>query len=155
MSGEFSVDQSGRVVFPGIGEVNALNETPESLHTSLLAQYQVFLRNPSIEIFVLRRVQVRGSVRAAGLFTVDLTTSISDVIALAGGAAPDGSRDKVRLFRGNQMIETNLDGRTTIGESIIQSGDQLFIPQRSWFSRNSGVIAGGTLSVIVALILRR
>ncbi|RMH12679.1 MAG: hypothetical protein D6701_13220 [Gemmatimonadetes bacterium] len=155
MSGEFPVDEGGVAVFPRIGEVTVVNETPESLEAKLVAQYSVFLRNPNIEVTVLRRVQVRGAVRNPGLYTVDPTVTVADVIALAGGAAPNGEQDKVRIIRGGRVLEARLSGSETLGEALIQSGDQLFVPERSWFTRNSGVIAaavGGVISLIAIII---
>jgi len=155
MSGEFLVDEGGVAVFPRIGEIAVINETPESLEARLVAQYSVFLRNPNIEVTVLRRVQVRGAVRNPGLYTVDPTVTVADVIALAGGAAPNGAQDKVRIIRGGRVLEAELAGSQTLGEAFIQSGDQLFVPERSWFTRNSGVIAaavGGVISLIAIII---
>ena len=35
----------------------------------------------------------------------------------------------------------------------IRSGDQLYVPQRSWFSRNQGFVIG-TLTGVAALVIR-
>ena len=49
-----------------------------------------------------------------------------------------------------------LNANTTIAESPIGSGDQIFVPERSWFSRNTGLVATGitaTVSVILAILI--
>jgi hypothetical protein len=38
-----------------------------------------------------------------------------------------------------------------VGESPLRSGDQLFVPERSWLSRNPGVVMGG-ISATATLI---
>ena len=42
------------------------------------------------------------------------------------------------------------------GELALRSGDQLVVPQRSWVSRNPGIIIGaiGTVTSIVWLVSR-
>ena len=50
------------------------------------------------------------------------------------------------------------DGQTaTIGDSPIRSGDQIFIPERSWLRRNSGAagaMIAGVISLTIALFVR-
>ena len=158
MSGEYQVDEGGLVVFPRIGEYRVLEDTPTSLEATLLQDHLRYLRNPTIEITILRRVQVRGAVRNPGLYTVDPTITLSDMIAVAGGATPVGDPNKIELFRDGVKLTTVLDANTTIAESPIRSGDQIFVPERSWFSRNSGIAAAGItgiVSVIVAIVITR
>lgn len=157
MSGEFPVDESGTVVFPRVGEYSVLNDTPESLSERLQADYRQYLLNPSIEVTVLRRVRVIGAVNNPGLIQVDPTITIADALALAGGATTIGDADKVRIIRGTDQIAVDISQSTRIGDSPIQSGDQIYVPERSWVSRNSGIVAAaisGTVSLVIALFLR-
>jgi len=157
MSGDFPVDEAGVVVFPRVGEYAVLDDTTETLQARLLADYQRYLRNPSIEIMVLRRVRIIGAVTSPGLHLVDATVSIADALALAGGATPIGDPDNIRIIRGDQEIAVDVSQTTKLGESLIRSGDQIFVPERSWMSRNSGVVAAaitGTISLVIALFIR-
>lgn len=157
MSGQFVVDEAGSVVFPRVGEYRVLDDTPESLTERLLADFRQYLRNPSIEITVLRRVRVIGSVTNPGLFLLDPTVTVADALAEAGGATPVGDPDKVRIIRNGEDIAVDVTGDTRIGDSPIRSGDQIFVPERSWLSRNSGVVAAtitGTVSLVIALFIR-
>src|SRR2546423_10596685 len=63
LSGEFPVDENGIVTFPKIGALDVLKESPESLKETLLAKYDAFLRNPSVEVTLLRRINVLGAVQ--------------------------------------------------------------------------------------------
>jgi protein involved in polysaccharide export with SLBB domain len=152
MSGEYIVDEAGTVVFPRVGEYNVLGDTNASLQGRLLADYQQYLRNPSIDIIVLRRIGIIGSVNQPGLKLVDPTVTISDALALAGGATPLGDPNKIRILRDGQEIAVEVGADTRLSDSPIRSGDQLFVPERSWISRNSGVVATG-ISASVALII--
>ncbi|HUP88862.1 MAG TPA: polysaccharide biosynthesis/export family protein, partial [Longimicrobiales bacterium] len=156
MSGDFVVPESGVVVFPRIGERKVTGRALRELKAEMLTDYQKYLRNPSIEITFLRRVNVLGAVKKPGVFPVDPTMTISNVLALAGGTSEGGKPDEVQLFRDGQKLVTRITERTRISELPLQSGDQLFVPERSWAARNTGVIAAvisGAVSVAIAIIV--
>jgi polysaccharide export outer membrane protein len=157
LSGDFQVSAQGRVVLPKLGEMNVAGVTPDSLHTVLVQNYSRVLRDPAIEITVLRRVNVFGAVRNPGLYPMDPTMTVADAVALAGGATSDGKMDKVELRRDGQTLMVDLGTRTRLATTPIQSGDQLFVPQKSWISRNTGLVAAGITAmttVVVALLVR-
>ena len=99
LSGEFTVDEGGDVVLPKIGRVNVNGVPPEVLEQQLIESYQKFLIHSSIEVRLLRRVQVLGAVREPGLYPVDATMTISDALALAGGTTSEGNPRRVELVR--------------------------------------------------------
>jgi protein involved in polysaccharide export with SLBB domain len=109
-----------------------------------------------VEVTVLRRVAIYGAVLNPGLYPVDPTMTVQDALALAGGAAPDGKRDRVELLRGDRRIDTDLAGGTTLDQLQLESGDQLYVPQRSWLSRNTGLIGSfiGATAAIIAVVAR-
>jgi polysaccharide export outer membrane protein len=157
MSGDYPVDATGTVVFPRVGDYHVLDDTAETLRSRLLTDYQVYLRNPSIEITVLRRIRIIGAVNDPGLHLVGPTITVADALALAGGPTPIGDPDQVRILREGEQVAVDIHQNTLIGESPIRSGDQLLVPERSWVSRNAQVVAAvitGTVSIFVAFILR-
>jgi len=158
MSGEFTVDEAGMVVFPRVGEYFVLDDTPETLEARLIADFRRYLINPSIEVTILRRVRIVGAVNNPGLFPVDPTVTVGDALALAGGPTLNGDPNKVRIIRNGEEIAVNLRADTRLTDSAIQSGDQLYVPERSWISRNSNVVAtsiAASVSLIIALFIRR
>lgn len=157
LSGDFSVDPAGAVNFPKLGEVQVAGESPEALKQTLVRRYQEYLRNPSIDVVVLKRVNVLGAVKNPGLYPVDATMTLADAVALAGGATPDGNRREVRLIRDGAEIAARLDDRVRIADLPLRSGDQLFVPERRWVSRNPGIIAASIsalASIVIAIALR-
>lgn len=157
MSGEFLVDEAGMVVFPRVGEYRVLDDTPETLTARLVTDYRQYLVNPSIEVTVLRRVRIVGAVNNPGLYPVDPTVTVADALALAGGATLAGDPDKIRIIRDGIEVAVDIRANLRIADSPIQSGDQIYVPERSWVSRNSGVVAAaitGTVSLIIALFIR-
>ncbi len=157
MSGDFVVDEAGLVVFARVGEYSVLVETPSSLEARLIADYGRFLRDPNINVTVLRRIIVRGAVNDPGLKQVDPTITIAAALALAGGATSLGDQNKIRILRDGQEIEADVTLDTRLADSIIRSGDQIFVPQRSWISRNTGIVAtsiSGSIALVIALFIR-
>ncbi len=142
-SGDFPIDENGTAVFPRLGPMPVASYTVDSLKRTLLAGYAAYLVNPSIEVTALHRVNVLGAVRSPGLYQVDATMTVADALALAGGVASDGRSDRVELVRDGARLPANLEARTRLADTPIRSGDQLFVAQRSWLSRNVGLVAAG------------
>ncbi len=94
LSGDFQVDEQGTVVLPKIGALSIKEMPAASLKTMLVDKYSTYLRDPAIDVTVLRRVNVLGAVKNPGLYPVDATMTVADVFALAGGVGPDGNPDK-------------------------------------------------------------
>jgi polysaccharide export outer membrane protein len=152
LSGDFQVDERGDVVFPRLGPMRVSHLGADSLKNLLVLTYATYLRDPSIEVSLLRRVNVQGAVRNPGLYQVDQTQTIADVLAQAGGATPDGKPDRVELLRDGVRTGIRLQKDTRLFGSAVHSGDQLWVPQRSWFSRNSGPLIGAGITATVVII---
>lgn len=158
LSGEFFVDVHGVVVLPRIGPLRVTDDSPERLKERLVGDYSRYLAHPSIDVTVVRQVQVLGAVRNPGLYSAEPTMSVSDVLALAGGITAEGKRNQVRLVRHGNVIIGKVVGRTTVGDLAIQSGDQLYVPERSWFSRNPGAVTAvltTAVGVVLSILLTR
>jgi len=158
-SGDFAVDARGRVTLPVLGEMAVQGRSAEAVSESLKTAFRRYLTNPSIEINVQRRIAVLGEVARPGLILADATISIGELVALAGGVTQLGNQRKIQLVRNNQVIISELGPGTILQRSPVQSGDQVFVPQRSWLSRNGQIFIYSAVSItgsiIVALLVRR
>jgi polysaccharide export outer membrane protein len=154
LSGEFPINEDGIAVLPRLGPTRVAGESPQQLQIRLVKQYERYLQQTSIEVTLLRRIQVLGAVRNPGLHPVDATMTVSDVLALAGGTTPQGDPDRIQVIRAGQRIDARLSTNARIVDSAIESGDQIFVPERNWFSRNSAVIAAGLTSLVITLFRR-
>ncbi len=157
LSDTVQVDNAGIAVFPKLGPIKVTDIRPDSLERLLVHDYSRYLQNPSIKVTVLRRITIWGAVMRPGAYPVDLTMTITDALALAGGATPEGKSDKVELRRGSVRRVVDLSGESQrVGDLSLRSGDQLVVPQRSWVSRNPGLImaAIGTVTSVVWLVAR-
>ena len=158
MSGELPVGADGMVVFPQIGPVPVTGESTTTLRAKLLEEYSKTLRNPSVDIQFLKRIAVFGAVNKADLLLVDETMTIADLIALAGGTTPEGASDRIEILRDGERLQWSLSQGTRLRELAIMSGDQVYVPERRFISRNPGIIAAilsGVISVAVAIIATR
>lgn len=156
LSGEFDVAGDGVVVFPKVGRVDVRQITTDSLTALLLAGYAGSLRDPSVEVTVLRRVTVQGSVRAPGLYYVDPTITVSGALAMAGGISSDGNRNRIDLLRGSDSRPIRLGRESLLTDTSLQSGDRLMVQERSWLARNTGFVSAGltAAAVVFAALIR-
>ena len=156
LSGDFQVDEHGVAVFPKIGPTQVLSITPDSLKRELVTTYAQYLRDPAIEVTFLRRVSVLGAVKNPGLYPVDPTMNVQDAVAMAGGPLPNGRPRQFKVRRNGQEVTVDFGEDTPIGRTPIRSGDEIFVPERSWLSRNSALVVGacitGTAIVVSAFI---
>lgn len=143
LSDTLQVDNAGVVVFAKLGPMRVTGMQPDSLERLLVQRYSQYLQNPSIRVTVLRRITIWGAVARPGQYPVDLTMSITDALAVAGGPSAEGKTNKVELRRGSERRRIDLSGDTRVGAVALRSGDQLFVPQKSWANRNTGLILGG------------
>jgi protein involved in polysaccharide export with SLBB domain len=157
-SGDFEVQPSGQAILPRLGAIDVSSMSPDSLTRFLVDSLGRFLRNPSIQVNLLRRIRILGAVKNPGLYPVDPSITVVDALALAGGATSEGKPDRVVLRREGEKINVSLNKNTRLGDTPMRTGDQLFVPQRGWVSRNSTLVVAGlstATTVIVALLLRQ
>ena len=151
LSGDFVVDETGTVVLPKVGPLVVSGETPVTLRARLIATYTAYVNHSSIAVTLLRRVQVLGAVRNPGLYTADPTMTLSDVLAQAGGVTPHGNARTIQLIpRGGAPV--SVSPQAFVAQLPVRSGDQLFVPERSWFVRYPTLTAAALTAVTTLAI---
>lgn len=155
MSGDFLVNEAGIAVLPEIGPMEVTRGPADKVEASIIRELSTYLNHPSIDVALLRRVQVAGAVEKPGLYHIDPTMTIGDAIALAG-VSGSGRTDKVEILRAGQKLPGSVSGRSYISQTPVRSGDQLYVPERSWISRNPGVILAflSTITVLIYTVRR-
>lgn len=153
MSGEFVVDESGYVSLPLVGYRQVTGRPAETVKRQLVEEYGRQLRNQTAQITMLHRVRVLGAVGQPGLYFADATMSLGDLVAEAGGVAPEGDEGDVRIQRAGRVYRTRLD--RGFGEVPIQSGDVIFVDRQSWLERNASVVIGALVSAVTIVVTRR
>ena len=151
LNGQYTIDERGTASLPLLGERTLTGRPAGQVKDELVAEFYERTRNQSIQVVYLRRVRVLGEVQSPGLHLIDPTMTFDDAIAVAGGATNEGDLQNVALVRDGQEIVEGLDVRSTVAASVY-SGDQIYVPKTSWFSRNAAVLIGATISAIGLIV---
>jgi polysaccharide export outer membrane protein len=142
-SGQFQVDEEGKLHYPVLGTIQTGGITVAALRDTLRIGLERLFTNPFITVTPLFRVAVLGHVRNPGLYTVDPTLSVLDVVALAGGPGPSANMDKLTVYRGGAATQMSLEDAVLHGQTLqnmgVRSGDEIMVP-RQWFAREDWVI---------------
>jgi protein involved in polysaccharide export with SLBB domain len=151
LSGEFLVAVDGTVTLPLLGRMRLVDIPVELIRDTLIAQYRVTLRNPSINVTPIRRVSVLGEVQKPGLYGADPTLSLAGVVALAGGSTANGNLNRIRIIRDGRVYREQVGAGETLSGADIRSGDQIVVEQRSWFARNTVFLVSAGLSLATSI----
>ena len=151
------VDERGEINLRHVGSIGVLAFDYDRLRDTLRARYATFLRSPVIDVIAFRRVTVNGAVGKPDVYMIDQTSTIRDVIARAGGIAPNGDAHKVAILRGAERIPAqNWDKPDAVAEPL-RSGDVILVGRRPWWVENLGVVTGvaGVAASIAFTLLRK
>jgi protein involved in polysaccharide export with SLBB domain len=152
LSGEFLVNEDGNVTLPLLGSRNVTSVSFREVRERLMDEYRAELRNPSINLTPLRRINVLGEVSRAGLYAVDPTITLAGAVALAGGPTSLGDLNKIRVMRDGQVVEERAGSGETLSSVGIQSGDQIYVDRRSWMDRNSAALLSTGVSLVGSVV---
>jgi polysaccharide export outer membrane protein len=141
LSDEVLVNSRGDIVLARLGTIHVASIAVGALQDTLRARYATFLRNPDVSVAVLRRVIVNGDVGRPNVYYVDVASTLRDVIAQAGGITENGNPDRVAIIRNGESIPVPNWRDDVSRASDLRSGDQIFVPKRSWLYRNMFSIA--------------
>lgn len=138
---EVRISEQGSIVFPLVGELAVGGQTAIAAGNRIaqLLKRGNFIKDPQVNVTVTqirsRQVSVLGSVARPGRYVLDDTTStLIDVLALAGGIAPDGD-DTVVLVTERDGAAKRLEINVP---EMIARGD---------LSANIGIRGGDTILV--------
>jgi polysaccharide export outer membrane protein len=152
-SDAFPVDPSGDVVLPRIGRMRVAGMMPSALEDSVRIRLATYLREPNVDLIVLRRVAVLGSVKKPDVLFVEPVTTLQDVIAQAGGLSEDGDVNRIEILRGGERVPV---GRwrdvASRPATDIRSGDQIVVGRKNWLSRNA-LAAVSSIAVAASVLL--
>ncbi len=157
LSDTVTVDDRGEINLRHVGAIGVLSFDYDRLRDTLRARYSTFLRSPVIDVIAFRRVTVNGAVSKPDIYMIDQTSTIRDVIARAGGVAPNGDVHRVEILRGAERIPAqNWDKPDAVVEQL-RSGDVVLVGRRPWWVENLGVMTGvaGVVASIAFTLLRK
>lgn len=135
LSAEVTVNERGEATFPKLGTIRVTDHSIASLQDTLLARYAEFLREPELEVAVLRRVVVNGEVRMPNVYMVDGSSTVREVIAMAGGILETGNRANVSIMRDGERIRVK-NWEEGGAATDLRSGDQVTVGRKNWLVMN-------------------
>lgn len=156
MSDTFHVGERGEVVLPKLGPVEVEGMMPLTVGDRIRQSYDEYLRNPAVDVTVLRRIGVLGEVREPTVYWLDVTMSVRDAIAMAGGVTPEGDQDDITLVREGRRLELDVEESAALVDAGLRSGDQIVVGRKNWFRLNAPyVISSGIslLSLVTSIVL--
>jgi polysaccharide export outer membrane protein len=126
-SDEFTVDVDGAIPLPRLGPVRVAGLTLGPLQDTVRVRFAEYLRDPVVTVTVLRRVGLQGEVRAPGLYFVEPTTTLRDVITLGGGLTEAADASQVDVVREGQQLSLTGRGGTRASVGDLRSGDAIVV----------------------------
>jgi len=159
LSGEVVVGADGKLKHPLYKSVVVGGVPLSVVEQRLATEIGTYESNPQFVLEPLLRVTVAGEVRQPSLYSLAPETTISQAVALAGGAGERGRLDQVRVVRGGRELLVDLtrpDARWATAS--IQSGDQIVVGRRRDTLRDFvGPVAAliGAAAAISNILIRR
>ena len=131
LTGEFRVNDSGKIAMPLLGSVPAAGKTPEQLQTTIAGDLEsrnlLHKPNVSVEITDYRPVFVLGEVNRPGEYPYKPGMTFLSAVSTAGGFSYRAVTDEASIVR-------NTGGTTAEGtvtrRSLIQPGDVITVFER-------------------------
>ena len=152
LTGEFVIGHDGRVLLPLVGTVPAADRPFPDVERDLLAAFNRELVKPVIRVTPLVRVSVQGEVRQPGLFLIDPTFTVSDVLARAGGPTTSANTKKIVIRRASGVVLAEFKVDSPPLDMRMNSGDQIFVDKWSRSSEYMGILLGSVASIGAALV---
>lgn len=143
---ETRIDEQGKINYPLIGEVSVAGETASDAQKRIANALEQggFLKKPQVNLLVKeyrsKKVSVLGQVNKPGSYSLQTNSTVSDLLAQAGGMTIDGS-DELTLIRSRAgkpehvKIDTRSlfqEGRFDLNQPV-DDGDIIFVPRASVF----------------------
>ena len=157
-SGSFKVDETGKIPYPVLGEIDTRGKTMAQIRDEIRAALAQIFNAPFVTVTPQFNIAVLGEVRNPGLFPVDPTQTVLDIVAMAGGPNSNGNINKIRLLRGGQTLDLRLErdrvGALTLQEVGLRSGDQIMVARRGFTGDDLRMLLGVLqLALSVAILI--
>lgn len=154
LNGDYPISPEGTIIMPLVGELKVKGLTVYELMQTIQTKLKDYMENPLVYVYPLIRVTLQGAFIRPGAYRVPPTSSLWDVIALAGGPRGDCDLENLQVERGGKVILERLLNSFEKGYSIedigIESGDQIMAPSRSRLSVGTII---GFVNLIMTLTL--
>jgi polysaccharide export outer membrane protein len=146
-----TVDASGSIIIPQVGPVQVSRIPIGQLRDTIRSRLAKYIREPEVDVQVLRRVTVNGAVLRPDIYFMDVSATLRDAVARAGGITEAGARGKVSVIRDGVEVRVKNWETDASDASVLRSGDQVLVGRRSWIEMN--ILPLASLSLATASFL--
>jgi polysaccharide export outer membrane protein len=145
------VNADGRFFFPYAGSVLAAGRTVDQIRDDLIAGLKRVIKQPQVDVSVMQyrgqRVHIAGEVRTPGIQPInDVPPDLTEMLARAGGFAPEADLSSVSITRGKRTVRVDLQALYYQGDMRsnvrLEPGDVVNVPER----RNNRVFVTGEVT---------
>lgn len=156
----FLVDQSGNIIFQGIGPLHVEGLTRGQLSDTLSTRLAKFLTNPYCTVrFLNNRFTMLGEVSKPGMYTIPgERLNILEAIGLAGELTYYGRRDNVLIIRENngkrEFARLDLTKPEIMGSPYfyLQQNDMVIVEQNKKKAAASDQVATRNISIAATIV---
>ncbi|WP_124703945.1 polysaccharide export protein EpsE [Sulfuriferula multivorans] len=140
------VNESGAISFPLIGDVHVAGETATTAQNRIAEKLLKggFVKNPQVNLIVTqyrsKQVSVLGQVNRPGKYPLENTSTLTDILAQAGGINPAGADTLVLIHKQTGKAEymnidtlaLYLDGKANLDMPVADE-DIIYVPRAPLF----------------------
>jgi polysaccharide export outer membrane protein len=140
MSGDVVVRPDGKISLPLINDVQAAGLTPEQLRSAIETAAGRFIEDPNAAVIVKeiksRKVFITGQVTSPGTYPLTGSTSVLQLIAMAGGLLEYADAKNITVMRtdGGRAVSLRFNYRDVVRRKNMQQnvelrpGDTVVVP---------------------------
>lgn len=130
LSGEFTVDGTGNVALPLVGNVLAGGKTLREFERNIIGALKPdYLKNPRVSVDVLnyRPFYIIGEVKKPGSYPYVSGMSVVNAVALAGGYTYRARENRLLIIRATDQDRTKQPANH---DTAVLPGDVIEVPER-------------------------
>jgi protein involved in polysaccharide export with SLBB domain len=130
LSGEYEVDNEGRLTLPLIKSVQATGLTIQEIEQAITDKLQPdYLRNPKVGVVVLeyRPFYILGEVKNPGSYPYSSNLTVVSAVALAGGYTYRARKSRIVIIRAD---DPNREKVPADDNTAVLPGDVIEVPER-------------------------
>ncbi len=136
LSSTYRVTDDGAIDFPMLGRVSVSGMTTAQIDSLLTAQLGAdYLVEPHVEVgvseFASQAVQVLGAVKKPGQYTLQGETTVTQLLAMAGGVTEEAATRVQLSSDGSTVVEEFTLDQVLAGTGVrfVEPSEVLFVPQ--------------------------
>jgi protein involved in polysaccharide export with SLBB domain len=136
LSGQWVVNGKGEVFVPGLGRLMAAGLTADSLSALITAGYSKRILDAIVDVGLVRSLPVLGQVRSPGVYEVEPTMTVQQLVAKAGGSRGTSlETPTILLQKGSDGRRYSLAADMRLDRVALDEGDAIVVVDPSFSER--------------------